>query len=132
VREVAYVAIAFAVAALPPPLFLTALTVATDADARRDPFAILALMGAFYSLTLFFAVVFGGIPFVVLRSFNFVRWWLATAAGLVVGLGVASTFGGSTDWQFVSVLGSSGAVSGLTFWAVWRKGANVANLAAPR
>lgn len=71
------------------------------------------------------AVFFGGMLFVVLRSFDLVRWWSAALGGLALGIAFATMFFGQRGVDFlwsVGLCALSGAVSGLVFWGIWRTG----------
>jgi hypothetical protein len=84
----------------------------------------------FFALVFLYSVVavipavgFGGIFFVVLRSFNLVRWWSAALGGVAVGALVAPLFSGTPDkWRLAGICLVSGALSGLVFWLVWKAG----------
>lgn len=76
-----------------------------------------------FSFSLVPAFVFGGILFVVLRSFQVVRWWSAALGGVVVGALVGALFpSGPGALSFLAICVFAGAVAGLVFWAVWRAG----------
>ena len=79
---------------------------------------------AFFGFSVIPAVAFGGILFVVLRSFQFVRWWTAVLGGIAVGALVVFTFfrGAPDDGPLVVLCLGSGAVSGFVFWVVWNNG----------
>jgi len=79
---------------------------------------------AFFGFSIIPAFVFGGMLFVIVRSFHFVRWWTAVLGGIAVGALVAATFvsGAPGDASLWVLCVGSGGTSGLVFWGVWRAG----------
>ena len=102
----------------------TGLVVAVVAVVGGNPIAeapVVALL--VFGFSLLPAFVFGGILFVVLRSFHLVRWWSAALGGVAVGALVGTLFpSGAGALEFLAICVFAGAVAGLVFWAVWSAG----------
>ena len=79
---------------------------------------------AFLGFSIFPAIAFGGMLFVIVRSFHFVRWWTAVLGGIAVGALVAGTFfrGATDNAPLWALCLGSGAISGFVFWVVWKAG----------
>jgi len=66
-----------------------------------------------------------GIPLIALGlQLGFIRWWSATAGGVLTGLAadLAIHSGHLPTGEEAARLGFIGAVSGLSFWLVWTRG----------
>jgi len=107
-------------------LFITpAVPAAIAAMATRitpddDIFSNWALFPIYYIFTMPFMAVFG-VPLMFLGiNHNLVRWWSAATAGAFVGAIVGLTFR-QHDMNLIPSA-AVGAVTGLTFWLIWRIG----------
>ena len=114
-----------AASAIPPLLMAIAAlpldeeyVLVTEADAYD---------GAAFLLALPFSVLAAlivGLPSVLLcRRLGLVRWWLALTVGALAGILVAVVRPANQPIADVIVkYGLLGAVAGLTFWVVWKRG----------
>jgi hypothetical protein len=93
-----------------------------------DFMSLLLGTGVFYILSVPGIVIFALPLYMLMRKFDLVRWWSASAGGLLVGQGAALLYGSpNIVWQF----GALGSVSGFVFWLVWRLGHPAAQPGAP-
>lgn len=112
----------FVAAAVPPLMFaISVLVIGNGPDAGIGIALGMAALLYLFSLPIVF--VLGGPVFMVLRYFNRVRWWSASASGLVVCalIAVCLRHPGPvqpTDLWYVL----TGACTALVFWAIWRRG----------
>jgi hypothetical protein len=103
---------------------LPAATVAILSDG--GPVAVLASAALFYALSVCIIFLVGGPIFLALRKLSMFSWWSATIAGFLCGAGVMGLLDGIGLTMQVEVhplllWGVTGALSGLVFWATWRK-----------
>jgi hypothetical protein len=104
----------------------------TSAGAMRDPVAGLGVFPVAWLFSVFAVGLFGVPSFFLLNCFRLVRWWSAAGAGCVLGpLAWALLRPGAVQPIELLVMSTSGAVSGLAFWLVWRLSKSPAEPAPP-
>ena len=113
--------LAFSVAPLIPSVYLA---VFFPLGGEQDAISVL---GSFVVVYLFSitATVLLGVPFYfILRKFNLIRWWSATAGGLLVGTVflLLITSNAAQDTAGMLRFAMLGASAGFLFWLVWRSG----------
>lgn len=80
------------------------------------------LIPVFYVFALYATVLFGAPVFFLLRHVELVTWWSSVIAGLAIGAlaGILTRLPSSPNLgDFIRVM-PVGAVSGFSFWLVWR------------
>ena len=122
-KETAFTAIALLVASALPVFAGALLTPITGGPINTDILSVLGLMPLFYCFSLAAGLLFGIPLFLLFRRYHLVRWWSASAAGIVVGSVVALMLrSNAVQAGDFLVLVPEGAVSGLVFWAIWKRG----------
>ena len=122
-------------------LAVVAMLIVLAPEIISSPFITVALAISIYGLLLgSFTALLGGVPvYLILRRFNWIKWYQFVIAGVALGLlcisAVLAQFGASIE-QIVSIRFSGfallasvgGAVGGATFWwVVYRHGASTMN-----
>jgi hypothetical protein len=77
-----------------------------------------------YFLSVVWVTIFGAPIFFLFLYFKLVRWWSAIAGGFVTGalMPVLLHLPYIASVQEILSEGSVGAISGLGFWLIWRRG----------
>jgi hypothetical protein len=119
-RELAFTILGLVGASLPPVVVMTTRAAMQDHSNLSHLFGE---AGALYIVVLPVVLVLGGIVFWLARSFDFVRFWVALAAGAVIGafFGLPAAAEGFRSTELLD-LATAGALSGLVFWLIWRLG----------
>ncbi len=109
-------------------IFAAALLPAATVTIFSDggPVAVLASAALSYALSVCIVFLVGGPVFLALRKLNMFNWSSATIAGFLCGAAVMGLlYGLGLTMQGVVhpllLWGVTGALSGLVFWATWRK-----------
>jgi hypothetical protein len=92
---------------------------AVSALSVRDPRELVVTFLAWYFYAAIFTVVFALPMFILLRRFRLLRWWIAMAAGLLIGCLGAVTIG-TDSAAGVCTLALLGAGGGAIFWLIAR------------
>jgi hypothetical protein len=99
-----------------------ASAVAIADDMGRGTLGTIAVLTAiYYPITIVFSFWLAIPAYLLLKKFSLVRWWSATSIGMLAGAVFALTFYSSRLWT-LPLFGGVGALSGLTFWVIWRMG----------
>jgi hypothetical protein len=127
IREVVFAALGFVAAALPISVLFAFTSPGLGGGPEADLLTLLGLTAVFYMFSISFTLLFGVPLFLVLRRFKRLRWWSCALSGLAVGVLVAELLlpdaaGADDRIQFLSLCGAVGGLSGIAFWAIWRKG----------
>lgn len=107
--------------AVPPFMSMLSMLVGGGPDADIGFALVMAILLYFFSFPIVF--ILGGPLFMAFRYFRLVRWWSATASGLVVCALIAAYLRHPDSIQpsdLPPIL--TGAFTGLVFWAIWRRG----------
>lgn len=114
-----------------PPLLMAITALPLDPEVDRATEAV-AFVGAAFLLALPFsllATLIIGLPSVLLcRRLGLVRWWIALSVGALTGVLVAVVR--PANQPIADVIAKYvllGAVAGLTFWVVWKRGTTNGN-----
>jgi len=94
---------------------------------------MLGLLPVGYFFSLVAILVFGVPAFLLGRRLNLIRWWSAVISGFFIGVLVAVVFVRPRIVQFSPdfirddlrgflFLGTTGALSALVFWLIWKQG----------
>lgn len=118
-------ALGFAVAALPIAVVGALTSPGLGGGLEADIESLLFVTMFFYVYSVFFTLLLALPLFLLLRRYGLVRWYTSAGAGFSIGIAVAALYFGrftdaSLQWTMFSI---TGAVSGLLFWAIWRRGA---------
>ncbi len=113
--------LAFLGASLVPATYIA---FAYPLSSERDLQSVLGsfFVAYFFSVT---ATAFVGLPaYLALSKFHLVTWWSALSGGALAGIfaKVTLTTNHLSDIQSLLRFAMLGAVAGLVFWLVWRKG----------
>ena len=117
-------ALGFAIAALPIAVVGALTSPGLGGGLEADFKSLLFVTMFFYVYSIFFTLLLALPIFLLLRRYRLVRWYSSTGAGFLIGIAVAALYFGrfadaSLQWAMFSI---TGAVSGLLFWTIWRRG----------
>jgi hypothetical protein len=104
--------------AVPAGLF----AVLTPLSGTLDTRSVVGTFWVVYPFSAAATLLFGAPAYLLVSRFNLVRWWSAIAAGGAIGLLVAVLIRlpNSVHVRDLLIMGVAGALSGFSFWLVWR------------
>jgi len=132
-RESTAAVIGFLAAPIIPGLALGLGTPLGPPDLSTVLATMLGLLPVGYFFSLVAILVFGVPAFLLGRRLNLIRWWSAVISGFFIGVLVAVVFVRPRIVQFSPdfirddlrgflFLGTTGALSALVFWLIWKQG----------
>jgi hypothetical protein len=136
-RATIWTALAFSAAPVLPALYGglgTPVTTTIDTPIgllSTDWLSVLVFAAIFYAASLPIVVGMGLPTFALLLKYNGIRWWSASLVGIFIGAfgsilisadRIIRTQTFRHDIHSIAAYAAVGAISGLLFWAIWRKG----------